>query len=46
VGFSANPSLFGGEPSPEDSAIMLVSDMIVSISLKHRKVRKKRKKFH
>jgi uncharacterized protein (DUF2141 family) len=44
IGFSANPSLFGGEPLPQDSAIELNRNTTIYINLKHRKVRKKRKK--
>lgn len=44
VGFSANPSLFGGEPTPEDSAIEITLDKLISINLKHRKPKRKRKK--
>lgn len=43
VGFSQNPSLFGGEPTPEDSAITLTQDENITINLKHRKPKKKRK---
>ncbi|MCI2282642.1 DUF2141 domain-containing protein [Colwellia sp. MSW7] len=44
VGFSNNPSLFGGEPTPEDSAFVLTKDQRVTINLKHRKPKKRRKK--
>ena len=44
VGFSQNPSLFGGEPTPVDSAVILANDESITINLKHRKPRKKRKK--
>lgn len=44
VGFSQNPSLFGGEPTPEDSAIALTIDEAITINLKYRKPKKKRKK--
>lgn len=43
VGFSQNPSLFGGEPTPEDSALLLTNDQSITINLKHRKPKKKRK---
>lgn len=43
VGFSNNPSLFGGEPTPEDSAFVLTQDQQVTINLKHRKPKKRRK---
>lgn len=46
VGFSGNPSLFGGEPSPQDSAIELISDKVIVINLKHRKPRKNRAMRH
>ena len=44
VGFSNNPSLFGGEPTPEDSAFVLIKDQSITINLKHRKPKKRRKK--
>ncbi|MBU2871632.1 DUF2141 domain-containing protein [Colwellia sp. E2M01] len=44
IGFSNNPSLFGGEPTPEDSVINVTQDTIISINLKHKKPRKKRNK--
>lgn len=43
VGFSQNPSLFGGEPTPEDSAIILAGNQHININLKHRKSKRKRK---
>ena len=46
VGFSSNPSLFGGEPSPDDSSIALISDQAIVVDLKHRKPRKKRARRH
>jgi uncharacterized protein (DUF2141 family) len=46
VGFSGNPSLFGGEPSPEDSVLVLIKDQEITINLKHRKPRKKRSTRH
>ena len=46
IGFSTNPSLFKGEPSPEDCAIELINDKHILINLKHRKQKKKRKKHH
>jgi len=46
VGFSGNPSLFGGEPSPDDSSIELISDQDIVVNLKHRKPRKKRSIRH
>lgn len=44
VGFSQNPSLFNGEPTMEDCAITLNTDITTSITLRHRK--SKRKKRH
>jgi uncharacterized protein (DUF2141 family) len=42
IGFSENPSLFGGEPSPSECAIILINDQTIVVNLKHRKPRKKR----
>lgn len=44
VGFSQNPSLFNGEPTLQDCAITLNKDNTTSITLRHRK--SKRKKRH
>jgi len=44
VGFSTNPSLFKGEPSPEDSVIELINDRSISIILKQRKSKRKKRR--
>lgn len=46
IGFSTNPSLFKGEPSPKDSTIELINDKHILINLKHRKPKRKRKRHH
>tara|TARA_R110002050_G_scaffold137968_3_gene261679 strand:+ start:1126 stop:1593 length:468 start_codon:yes stop_codon:yes gene_type:complete len=43
VGFSNNPSLFGGEPTPEESTFILTKDQSITINLKHRKPKKRHK---
>jgi uncharacterized protein (DUF2141 family) len=44
VGFSTNPSLFKGEPFPDNCAIQLKKDKHILINIKHRKPKRKRKK--
>lgn len=46
IGFSSNPSLFSGEPSPEDSVIALFDNKTILVNLKHRRSKKKHKKRH
>ena len=43
VGFSQNPSLLRGEPMIEDCAITLNKDNTISITLRHRKSKRKRR---
>ena len=43
VGFSQNPSLFRGEPSIEDCQIVLNKDETISIKLRHRKIKNKKR---
>ena len=43
VGFSQNPSLFKGEPTIEDCTIQLNKNSVVSITLRHRKPKRKRR---
>ena len=44
IGFSENPSLFSGEPLPEDAAFELRENMSMAITLKHRKAKRIGKK--
>lgn len=44
VGFSQNPSLFKGEPTIQDCAINLNNDNEISITLRHRKSKRKRRR--
>lgn len=43
VAFSQNPSLFGGEPTMEDTRFLVTSDTSISLNFKHPKKKKKRK---
>lgn len=43
VGFSRNPSLFNGEPTIQDCAITLNKDNTTSITLRHRKLKRKQR---
>ncbi|WP_175623868.1 DUF2141 domain-containing protein [Pseudocolwellia agarivorans] len=43
VAFSQNPSLFGGEPTIEDTRFLVTSDTSISLNFKHPKKKKKRK---